>query len=112
MIPPQIPYLLFPCGHNLCKNCLFRFPDKQNKLLNVDKCPMCRRKIDSYAINRSLMNLICSYTNNKHLLNEKVEEEIDGDNKMNEDIEKMRLRCNILDKEKTTLAQQYQILKK
>ena len=73
MLPPdKQPMILFPCGHNLCKDCLFNDPPKaQIKMglkLKLDKCPLCRQKIESYALNQSLMALICTYSNNKELL--------------------------------------------
>eukprot|EP01017_Pseudomicrothorax_dubius_P008115 TRINITY_DN12641_c0_g1_i2.p1 TRINITY_DN12641_c0_g1~~TRINITY_DN12641_c0_g1_i2.p1 ORF type:complete len:329 (-),score=85.81 TRINITY_DN12641_c0_g1_i2:34-1020(-) len=64
MLPPtHSPLLLFPCGHTFCKACMIG-PDKQF----LKKCPVCRVEIRSHAINISLQNLICIYTNNKHLL--------------------------------------------
>jgi hypothetical protein len=73
MIPPERqPIILFPCGHNLCKDCIFEYPPKgpikKNLKLKLDKCTLCRQKIESYALNQSLMALICTYSNNKDLL--------------------------------------------
>ena len=73
MIPPlRNPIILFPCGHNICKDCLFERPPqgqlKKNMKLKLDKCSLCRQKIESYAVNQSLMTLICTYSNNKHLI--------------------------------------------
>lgn len=50
MLPPdRQPIILFPCGHNLCKECLFQHPPsgpiKKNQPLRIDKCTMCRVKI-------------------------------------------------------------------
>ena len=70
MVPPHNPMILFPCGHNLCKFCLFNDAhiDKPVYTLRVNKCPLCRLPIKSHALNRNLMTLICTYTDNKHLL--------------------------------------------
>jgi hypothetical protein len=43
--------------------------------LKLDKCSLCRQKIESYALNQSLMTLICTYTNNKELI-EKEEQRL------------------------------------
>lgn len=73
MIPPERqPIILFPCGHNLCKDCLFVLPPKgplrKGLKLKLEKCSLCREHIQSYALNQSLMALICTYSNNKALL--------------------------------------------
>jgi hypothetical protein len=72
MIPPvNQPMILIPCGHNLCKSCIYsdaHIPNKIKYTLKIDKCPLCRNKIESHALNRNLMTLICVYTNNKDLL--------------------------------------------
>lgn len=52
MVPPNYsPILLFPCGHTFCKNCCF---EKNGKVRKIDKCPICRCKIQSHALNISL----------------------------------------------------------
>lgn len=73
MIPPdRHPIILFPCGHNQCKECLFEHPPKgqirKGLVLKISKCTFCRQKIESYALNQSLMALICTYNNKKDLL--------------------------------------------
>lgn len=71
MVPPTYsPIILFPCGHTLCKACVYR--GTKNPL---PKCPMCRNKVQSSAVNISLQNLICVFTNNKHLI-DKYNDEI------------------------------------
>ncbi|KRX03498.1 hypothetical protein PPERSA_02877 [Pseudocohnilembus persalinus] len=68
MIPPNnSPILLFPCGHTFCRNCIF---ERNGKKMKLSKCGICRQKVTSSAVNFSLQNLICTYTNNKHLLEE------------------------------------------
>ncbi len=103
MIPPERqPIILFPCGHNICKDCLFEHPPKgqikKNQKLKLDKCTLCRQKIESYALNQSLMALICTYSNNKELLEkeEKRIQEEEESNAVGEDVEQLRIRCNIL----------------
>jgi hypothetical protein len=56
--PDHSPILLFPCGHTFCKICLKTFKQKSGR-----KCPFCRVKIESQAINISLQNLICTANN-------------------------------------------------
>jgi hypothetical protein len=64
MLPPYNPILLFPCGHSLCKMCLFVNPHdrRDHFVLKLQKCPMCRQSITSHAVNISLMNLIMKYS--------------------------------------------------
>ena len=65
MVPPNYsPTMLFPCGHTFCKGCV----NIQNGHRKLTNCPFCRKKIQSHAVNILLQNLICTYTDNKHLL--------------------------------------------
>jgi len=72
MVPPDHqPIIVIPCGHNVCRDCLYienqsLYASKPK--LRINKCPICRTPIESHALNRTLMALICSYTNNKQLL--------------------------------------------
>jgi hypothetical protein len=59
MIPPNIPMILFPCGHNICKICLM------NEIKKLKTCPLCRAVIDNWIENRNLMKLICTYVRKK-----------------------------------------------
>lgn len=70
MIPPRNPITLFPCAHNMCKVCLYVDGHKKLKsyTLKTKKCGLCPSTIVNHAENRSLMNLICTYTNNRHLI--------------------------------------------
>mmetsp|Transcript_12740 Transcript_12740/g.14631 ORF Transcript_12740/g.14631 Transcript_12740/m.14631 type:complete len:210 (+) Transcript_12740:97-726(+) len=64
MLPPsRSPILLFPCGHTFCRACILHHTKTNN-----NKCPVCRKNIQSQALNLSLQNMICVYTNNKHLI--------------------------------------------
>lgn len=51
MIPPYKPMILFPCGHDLCKVCLFVNGEQKRDTykLKISSCPLCRKKIDNYA---------------------------------------------------------------
>ena len=52
----NIPTLLCnPCGHGICHDCK-----------KIDKCPICRQKIESFTVNRPLMDLL-DYDNSKIL---------------------------------------------
>ena len=95
MISPNEPYILFPCGHSFCKECMYK--DHQNKVLKITVCPYCRAKVSSCALNISLLNLIRKY---KVQEAEPVEEDFDQ--------ESMDIRCNILSKEATQLRQKLQ----
>ncbi|KAJ8025310.1 hypothetical protein HOLleu_35484 [Holothuria leucospilota] len=54
MIPPDhIPTLLIPCGHTFCEPCA------EDRI----KCPFCRTKVTSTAVNDSLQNIILGSTN-------------------------------------------------
>ena len=66
MIPPRNPMTLFPCGHNMCAKCLFKNSTK--KEIKTTQCKLCDALISNFAENRSLMNIICMYTDNKHLI--------------------------------------------
>lgn len=87
MISPNEPYILFPCGHSFCKQCIYSNPTTHQ--MNFRECPYCRTRIDSCAINRSLLNLIRKY---------KEAEEIKED-KQEEEAETIGIRCNILSHE-------------
>ena len=55
LVPPDhSPYILFPCGHSFCESCLKVHAKSQKK------CPFCRTRIESKALNIQLMNLIKS----------------------------------------------------
>ena len=52
LVPPDhAPYILFPCGHSFCEACL-------KSSSKVGKCPFCRTKIQSKALNIQLQNVI------------------------------------------------------
>jgi len=72
MLPPtHSPILLFPCGHTFCNLCT-----KDHTKRSGAKCPFCRKIICSQAPNLSLQNLICTFTNNKHLLDQVKDEDL------------------------------------
>ena len=111
MIPPERqPMILFPCGHNLCKDCLFEHPPKgqikKNLKLKLEKCSLCRQKIESYALNQSLMTLICTYTNNKELIEKEEQrlQQLEEEDKEESNCEYLKIRCNILENEQLSLA--------
>lgn len=52
MIPPDnIPYILFPCGHNVCKVCLFVDGDQKRDVYKqrLFKCPQCKAAINNFG---------------------------------------------------------------
>ncbi|KAL4477763.1 hypothetical protein ABPG72_018937 [Tetrahymena utriculariae] len=129
MVPPNnSPILIFPCGHTFCKTCII--PKDKTKL---NKCPFCRKPLQSYAVNIHLQNIICAYTDNKHLL-EKYKDEIEdinnscfddsqqkkGKSSMAANMDKINvegqafeqnyklfsLRCQILEQEKDEILEQ------
>lgn len=64
MIPPKNkPMILFPCGHTFCAACLA----SQESAQGVLKCGLCKKVCTHRAANIALQNLICTFTNNKHL---------------------------------------------
>ena len=108
MVPPRnSPILLFPCGHTFCKSCV----GTNNK--NVQKCPCCRAAVKSSALNISLQNLICTFTNNKHLLEkygERSEDEpsqnkVESNETFANNLHLCKVRCKILKEEKTELIE-------
>lgn len=72
MAPPvHSPMLLFPCGHSFCAACM-----KSNaKHVREQKCPFCRAKVQSMALNISLQNLIETFVSKRTaLLREKQQQ--------------------------------------
>lgn len=100
MVPPKnSPILLFPCGHTFCKMCVYTNHSKQT----IQKCPCCRAQVKSSALNISLQNLICVFTNNKHLIdkydnNIQEEKKEIGENSAvyKENLKMCNIRCKIL----------------
>ena len=65
MIPPKNkPMILFPCGHTFCVSCI----DISEKTTGCKKCSLCKKVYSQKAVNISLQNLICIFTDNNHLL--------------------------------------------
>jgi hypothetical protein len=55
MVPPvNAPFLLIPCGHTFCKQCVLRCGESS------PCCPLCRSNIDTKALNHSLQEVIRS----------------------------------------------------
>lgn len=50
------------------------------------------------------MNLICTYTDNKHLIEKEDDEVQEEDEKAVRAVDHLKLRCDILEKEKRTTA--------
>lgn len=100
MVPPKnSPILLFPCGHTFCKNCVMH----NGTTKQISKCPCCRAVVKSSALNISLQNLICVFTNNKHLIdqNDSEEQKQDqkkglGDESFKDNLKLCKIRCKIL----------------
>ena len=64
--PENTPYLLFPCGHTFCKQCLekhCRGGNSRNKT-----CPYCRIPIESKAVNQALKDLIEQFVTQKKMV--------------------------------------------
>ena len=60
MVPPaHSPTLLFPCGHTFCSECLEKHQNQHGR------CPYCREKIKSSALNISLQQLIQNYVTSR-----------------------------------------------
>nr|CAG4707785.1 unnamed protein product [Naegleria fowleri] len=60
------PMMIVPCGHCFCRNCL--------QLLTTQKCPTCRSKIKSLAVNFALKQVINSYNDLKMQKEKKKQE--------------------------------------
>jgi hypothetical protein len=50
------------------------------------------------------MNLICTYTDNKHLIEKEDDEVQEEDEKATRAVDHLKLRCDILEKEKRNTA--------
>ena len=87
------PILLFPCGHTFCKECI----DHAFKS-NQQKCPLCRVKITSHAVNISLQNIIVAYARKNNIKVTIEPEKQNGD--YENQLEMYELRSNILSQEK------------
>ncbi len=104
MVPPKnSPILLFPCGHTFCKVCVYsqnnnsQICKSKNTTSQIQKCPCCRSPVKSSALNISLQNLICVFTNNKHLIDKhqgESEEKKEEDNE-DENLEMFRNNLNL-----------------
>lgn len=110
MVPPKhSPILLFPCGHTFCKMCVYSNSNNCNSLKTIQKCPFCRAQVKSSALNISLQNLICVFTNNKHLIdkyeNEGEEKKEKGESAdvYQENLKLCQIRCKILKEEMNEL---------
>lgn len=65
MVPPDhAPFLLFPCGHSFCSECLAEHVDNHGR----NRCPYCREKIASRAPNLPLQQLIQSFVSRRSTL--------------------------------------------
>ncbi|KAG2393071.1 hypothetical protein C9374_009648 [Naegleria lovaniensis] len=60
------PMMIVPCGHCFCRNCL--------QLLTTQKCPTCRSRINSLAVNFALKQVISSYNDLKAQKEKKKQE--------------------------------------
>ena len=90
----------------MCKMCLFEDGGKKQKIykMRTKICGLCNSAINNYAENRSLMNLICTYTDNKHLIEKEDDEVQEEDEKATRAVDHLKLRCDILEKEKRNTA--------
>ena len=70
----RIPYVLQPCGHGLCKDCIDEYITVRGNVT----CPSCRAMIEHHTINFDL-NTICSESSDswKELLMEALSEKPD-----------------------------------
>ncbi len=96
MVPPLYsPILLFPCGHTFCKTCVYTTKGHSSeKVLSISKCPVCRQRVQSAALNISLQNLICAYTNNQHLIKAEENKPLDIHHHTQDDSKRREL-CNL-----------------
>lgn len=79
MIPPaNSPMILFPCGHSFCKMCLTTIQKKGGAMQG--KCALCKVKFVAQAVNISLQNLICIFTDNKNQLEQSCQMVNENDN--------------------------------
>ena len=49
------PYMLFPCSHTVCSECL-----ATNQFQST--CPICRKTIRNKAVNQELLKIINKYS--------------------------------------------------
>ncbi|KAK3259773.1 hypothetical protein CYMTET_31244 [Cymbomonas tetramitiformis] len=64
LAPVYSPTMLFPCGHTFCASCLKAHTETHHK----GKCPLCRQKIASKAVNHSLQEIIQNFANQRERL--------------------------------------------
>mmetsp|Transcript_7867 Transcript_7867/g.29442 ORF Transcript_7867/g.29442 Transcript_7867/m.29442 type:complete len:408 (-) Transcript_7867:1315-2538(-) len=65
--PDHCPTILFPCGHSFCSQCCKLLLKKHGNR----KCPECRAKINSHAVNIPLKQIIESYVEKERELKDK-----------------------------------------
>eukprot|EP00854_Cymbomonas_tetramitiformis_P020335 gene20335-24353_t len=71
LAPVYSPTMLFPCGHTFCASCLKAHTETHHK----GKCPLCRQKIASKAVNHSLQEIIQNFANQRERLQDGGKEE-------------------------------------
>ena len=86
------PILLFPCGHTFCKECI-----EHNFKTNGKKCPWCREKVASHAVNLSLQNIIVAFAKENTVKQVEIEK---PSGEYESQLEMFELRCNILKQER------------
>lgn len=104
MIPPKNkPMILFPCGHTFCASCLIL----SEKSVSHRKCSLCKKVYSQKAINISLQNLICIFTDNQDLL-EKLEsngeDEKEAEEHQNQSSSHYTQKLNLLQSRLTLLS--------
>lgn len=66
LVPPHhTPYILFPCGHTFCKQCIDSYLKKSHKKI----CALCKQNYKNMAKNIALQKLVELYWSKKDSIN-------------------------------------------
>lgn len=99
MVAPYKPMMIIPCGHNICEMCLKRNP--------LTRCPMCKTIVQTTSPNFSLMSLITKFSE-AQTKDIKHNEKVKSGKIATCDLELLKMRCDILQKERNQVRQNYQ----
>jgi hypothetical protein len=58
--PPQLPVLLVPCGHTVCRTCVVQWTRERNEKSHEPTCPLCQRPFSGTSVNQAVVAMMPS----------------------------------------------------